>query len=314
MVVLLLGWARMTRVTLGLAFAVALVSATVAGCNGLGATGGCATLGNCGGDPTGNWKIQNVCQFAPVKPAQATDIGDFLSGSGSSTLTPPQPNASVLTQTSSGDWCSQLVYASDGTITNANLWHEAPSLRSGTVALLAQDPTMPGMPAAYTATYNFSTSMGSSDPQTPGEPRDVTHFAPNCLVANAARSAADPSKPPSCTELEGSLTKYFNAQTPPAFNDINCTQTADLGCDCNYFYTLAVVDNGSWAKSPTDPSTILETSTLITFNNQEMKAQDISQTLEVTFCSQNNQLELSGANGRDLNNLSGLRTLTLSRM
>jgi hypothetical protein len=311
-VVLLLGRARMTRVTMGLVFVLAL--AGLAGCNGLGATGGCATLGNCGGDPTGTWKIENVCQFAPVKPAQATDIGDFLSGNASATLAPPQPNASVLTQTSSGDWCSQLVYASDGTITNANLWHEAPSLRSGTVALLAQDPTMPGVPPAYTATYNFATSMGSSDPQTPDQPRDVTHFAANCLVANAARSAADPSKPPTCNELEGSLTKYFNAQTPPAFNDVNCAATADGGCDCNYFYTLAVVDTGSWSKSPTDPTMLLETSTLITFNNQELKAQDISQTLDVTYCAQNNQLELSGADGRGLSNLSGLRTLTLSRM
>ena len=54
--------------------------------------------------------------------------------------------------------------------------------------------------SAYTLTLaNFLTSMWPSERSpAPGELRDVTHFAPNCLVANAARSAADPSKPPSC--------------------------------------------------------------------------------------------------------------------
>jgi len=282
---------------LGLAFGCSL-----SGC-GTGAKGECPGLGSCGGDPSGNWKIANVCQYGPVRPSQPTDIGEFLSGAAP-TLAPPQPNPVLPVQTTSGDWCSSLVYPSDGTITNAALWHDPPILVDGAVGFMAADHS-------YTATYTFSTPVGPGDPLAPGA-LNSTHFAPACLVANGGKSMTDPALPPTCAELATALTKYYAAQPVPAFNDIQCAVTTDGGCDCSYIFRLVVADTGSWSVSG---STLLETSSLITFNGQEAKTQAPARTLEASFCAQPGaMLQLTGKDGSSLNGLLGLRSLSFTPM
>lgn len=274
----------------------------VVGC-GTGAKGECPALSTCGGDPSGNWKIANVCQYAPVRPSQPTDIGEFLSGAAP-TLAPPQPNPVLPVQTTSGDWCSSLVYPSDGAITNAVLWHDAPLLVGGQVAFTAADHS-------YTSTYSFTTPVDPADALAPGV-RNSTHFAPSCLVANGGKSMADPALPPTCAELAAALTKFYAAQQVPAYSDIQCGAAADNGCDCSYIFQLVVADAGSWSVSG---SSLFQTSSLITFNGQEAKTQAPARTLEASYCAQPNaSLQLSGKSGSSLNGLLGLRSLTLGPM
>jgi len=279
------------------------VVAVISGCSGKGAQGECPALGSCGGNPSGNWKIANVCQYSAVRPAQPSDIGEFLSGAAPM-LAPPQPNPALPVQTTSGDWCSSLVYPADGKITNAALWHDAPLLVDGQLSFMEADHS-------YTTALTFSTPVSPTDPLAPGD-RNATHFAPGCLVANGGKSMADPSgkTPPTCTELATGLADYYMAQGMlMSFNDIQCANAADKGCDCSYIYKLVVADAGNWSVSG---SSLFETSSLITYNGQEAKTQAPTQTLEASFCSQPSaQLQLTGARGSSLSGLPGLRSLTL---
>jgi len=279
-----------------------VVVVALSGCSGKGAQGECPALESCGGDPSGNWKIASVCQYSPVRPSQPSDISEFLSGAAP-TLAPPQPNPALPVQTTSGDWCSSLVYPNDGQITNVALWHDAPLLVDGQLSFVLADHS-------YTTTLTFSTPVSPTDALAPGE-RNSTHFAPGCLVANGGKSMADPTgkSPPTCTELTTALTAYA---MKAGFIDIQCANAADKGCDCSYIYQFVVADTGNWSASG---SSLYQTSSLITYNGQEAKTQAPTQALEASFCAHPGaQLLMTGARGSSLSGLPGLRSLTLAPM
>jgi len=265
------------------------------GCGGVGAEGTCPALDACGGDPTGTWKIIQACEYEAVRPAQPTDVTDYMGSPPiPPTLTPPQPQPTQLVPANSGDWCSSLDY-NDGTVNNVTLWHDVPVLQPGSEVAFNPDQS-------YTALYLFSTQ---GYPQA----RNTTHFAPICLTANGGD--------PTCTELAAGLTKFYapgggTPPPPPTFNNIECTTSpSDQGCDCTYFFALQVIDQGTWSRSG---DTIFEQNSNFTYNGGTLKLATPAQTMQVTFCQQGSTLELSGASGASLSDLIGLRTMRLQAM
>jgi hypothetical protein len=267
------------------------------GCNAEGAQGGCPALPVCGGNPAGTWMVTSRCEYEAVRPPQATDVVEFtgMTGPAAPTLPPPQPSPVVLQQTTSGDWCSSLVINPDGTVSNANLWHDAPALVSGSISLIAADHS-------YLTTLTFSTQDYSVD-------RNTTHFAPHCLVANGGN--------PTCDQLTAGLTAFYAPQMPgvPAnFASIACAAASDGGCDCTAVYNVQVADMGNWAVDQTDPTTLLQDSTVFTYNGVVAGGASPASTLRTSFCVEKGALELSGQRGGSLDNLLGLRTMTLAPM
>jgi len=275
-----------------------MVALAAAGC-GKGAKGDCPQLDICGGSPVGNWVVSSFCQVPAVRPSQSEDVVDFMTpGLQTPTIAPPQPNPVVAAQNTSGDWCSSLVYAPDGTVTNANLWHEAPEL------------PLDGNPPStmiFGADHTYLTKLVFTVPKG----WDRTHFAPRCLVANGAVA-------PKCADLGAALNAYYKPQmaVPATFGDITCTDSAaDGGCDCDYSVTIEVDDAGTWAVDPNDPTILLQDSTLLTFNGAVMNAQASTTMLKSSMCGTAGQsLELSGVRGGSLSNVQGLRTLAFRPM
>jgi hypothetical protein len=280
----------------------ALGAIATAGC-GQGAKGGCPALPACGGNPVGTWSLANdsdSCQFQPVRPAQTVDVTAFtgLTPPLPATIAPPQPNPVVAQQTTSGDWCSSLVYVEDPTpgVTNAVLWHDAPKLTAANITF--------GADFSYLSTLTFST-----DPKTDDLPvtRNTTHFAPRCLLANGATS-------PTCDKLTTALTAFYAPQNPSAvepaaFSQISCTgDAATTGCDCSYIFTVAVSDQGMWA---VNGDTLLQDSEGFLYNGAAVDSQAPSTTLESSFCAEKSSLQLSGARGGSLFGVLGLRTMEL---
>jgi hypothetical protein len=231
-------------------------------------------------------------------------VTDFMNTSSlAPTLAPPQPQATQLVQTNSGDWCLSLNY-NQGTVNNVNLWHDVPHLQPGTMVTFNADKT-------YQAVYLFSTNY-------PGA-RNRSHFAPICLTANGGN--------PTCDDLTAGLTKFYVAgnavqpvtptspapPAPPAtFGNIQCvTSRADQGCDCTYVYGLQVVDQGTWSSSG---GTILQESSNFVYNGLPSKLGTPVTTVQVTYCQLDATLELSGANGGMLSDLPGVRTMVLTKM
>ena len=277
--------------TFGLTGMVAL--AALASSCGKGAKGDCEQLDICGGSPVGSWKVSFACIVPPVRPAQTEDVIDFTASGvvQAPTIAPPPANPTVSTQTTSGDWCSSLVFAMDGTVRNANLFHTAPGISGGTMIFGPND---------YVTQLIFSNAKGVDSP----------HVAPRCLVQNGNVS-------PTCDNLAMGLTAYYKptAAVPPTFGDITCATASDGGCDCAYSVSIQVDDAGQWAPDPADSTIMLQDSTLLTFNGAVMNAAASTTRLKSSFCATPGQeLELSGYRGGSLSNVQGLRTLTLTPM
>jgi hypothetical protein len=272
--------------------AAVVASAVATGC-GEGATGGCPALDSCGGNPAGTWSVSQVCQYQAARPAQPTsDTIDFTGTNPplAPTLTPPQPNPVLATQTAAGDWCSSLVVTPDNRVANAALYHEAPKLIEGQLSF-------------FDADHSYVTKLKLSTKDAPPA-RNMTHFAPRCLMANAGN--------PTCEQLAMGLTTFYKPAAvfaEPAFQNINCVPAVDGGCDCSYIYVVQVDDAGTYAV--TADGRLLQDSSVFTFNGQTAFPQTPSRTIETAMCAANGALQLSGPNGGALSGLQGLRTMVL---
>jgi hypothetical protein len=278
--------------TLATLLTLGLLALPASGC-GKGAKGECPQLDICGGSPMGSWKVSEACQVPAVRPAQPEDVTDFTASGvvQAPTIAPPPPNPIVNQQTTSGDWCSSLVFAMDGSVRNANLFHTAPPLKSGTMIFGPND---------YVSQLIFSNPKGT----------DMTHFARRCLVANGNVN-------PTCADLATALNTYYKptAAVPPTFGNITCAAASDGGCDCTYDVTIQVDDSGQWGPDPTDNTILRQDSTLLTFNGAVMNAAASTTMLKSSICATPGQaLELSGVRGGSLSNVQGLRTLVLTPM
>ncbi|HVU52776.1 MAG TPA: hypothetical protein VHL80_18975 [Polyangia bacterium] len=286
-----------------LALVGASLTPTLSGC-GKGAKGDCPQLDICGGNPasTTAWQVSEVCQLPTFRPAQPTDVMDFQSTPPlAPTVATPQPNPVVAQQTTSGDWCSGLVFM-PGTpsfvVENVNLWHESPHIsgdlvnKPSTILLAGND-------------HSYATTLFLED-------QNSTHFAPHCLMQNGAVGAK-------CSDLASALTAFYTtAALPnidPTFTNIMCADApSDGGCDCSYTFNLEVQDQGSWAIDPNDATVLVQDSTVLQWNGTQMNAAASTTTLRSSFCARNGTLQLSGLRGGSLSSVQGLRTLVMTPM
>jgi hypothetical protein len=275
----------------------ATIAAVAAGCGGGGTEGGCGDTASCGGDPTGTWKVDGVCQYQPPVPDQPISLPEYTSGKVDPMLTPPQPQP-----TTSGSWCSGLIFvppnpqAPGGSIKTVNLWHDPVNFTSGTKTL-SQDHK-------YQSNLVFST-------------QSTTYFPTSCLQANGFN--------PTCAQLQSALTTYYvgaamqakvqSAYTAPAGVDpaagIQCVPTTDEGCNCHYTYQLEVADSGAWA---TSDGLLSETSASYTYNGVLNQTDQPTVPVVANYCASGNHLTLSGNAGTSLSGVVGLRTLSLRKM
>jgi hypothetical protein len=283
-----------------------LAALALAGC-GKGAKGDCPQLDICGGNPASMtaWLVTDVCQVDPVRPAQPGDTIDFTGTPPlAPTVAPPQPSIVAATQTTSGDWCSNLVLTYDESmnvynVTNANLWHDAPHF--------APPSTNPST-ILFGTDHTYLTKLQLED-------QNSTHFDPRCLVANGA----PPLPKGDCSLLAKALSAFYTAAmigaAPPDFSGIMCTGDPGVtGCDCAYTYNLEIDDSGTWATDPDDPTILLQDSTALQFNGATMNAEASTTMLRSSMCAQPGSLQLSGWRGGSLSNVQGLRTLGLRPM
>jgi hypothetical protein len=280
-----------------------LALVTLSGC-GRGAKGNCPQLEICDSNPASMtaWQASEVCQVPQFRPAQPTDVMDFQSTPPlAPTVATPQPNPVVAQQTTSGDWCSSLVFM-PGTPTfvveNVNLWHESPHISGDTV-------NKPSTILLAGNDHSYATTLYLED-------QNSTHFAPRCLLQNGAIGAK-------CSDLASALTKfYMTAALPnitPTFTNIMCADApSDGGCDCSYTFNLEVQDQGSWAIDPNDSTVLVQDSTAFQWNGTPMNAAASTTTLRSSFCAGNGMLQLSGLRGGSLMNVQGLRTLVMTPM
>jgi hypothetical protein len=254
---------------------VALVAASAAaGCGGKGTAGTCSTFLGCGGDPKGDWTLAMGCQNLIVTPYQPPSLPDQLAQPQTPTQAPPQPQP-----TTSGDWCSQLIYQPSidpmAAVKSVVLWHGPAAVHDGYLHVLES--------GTYTAQIQFLTD-------------EHTYFANACLT-RYERTA------PTCEKLGVDLAAY--EQTQPGFMfgaSMICTGDSSVGCDCHYQYQVQSGEMGTWSIDAASGTSIVFSS--ITRSEPQ----------SASFCQSGDSLELSGNDGTSLFSAAGVRSAQFARM
>jgi hypothetical protein len=257
----------------GFLFLALALAIGAAACGGKGTEGTCGTYPACGGDPMGNWTLSTGCQNLIVMPYQQPSLPDQLMQPQTATQAPPQPMV-----TTSGDWCSQLVYepATDPSmpVRSVVLWHGPPTVHDGYLHMRAD--------GTYAAQIQFITL-------------EHTFFASTCLTRYNAVA-------PTCEKLGTDLATY--EQTQPGFmfdQPMTCTGDPSVGCDCSYHYQVQSGEMGTWAVDPANSGSIVFSST----NRSEPQS--------ASFCQTGDTLQLSGNDGTNLFSAAGVRSGQFAR-
>jgi hypothetical protein len=245
-----------------------MLAGIAAGCDGKGTEGTCSTFAGCGGDPKGDWTLASGCQNLIVMPYQMPSLPDQLAQPQTPTQAPPQPMP-----TTSGDWCSQLVYQPSINpsmpVKSVVLWHGPPTVHDGYLHMKTD--------GTYTAQIQFITL-------------EHTFFANACLT-RYERVA------PTCEKLGMDLASF--EQTQPGFmfdQPMTCTGDSSVGCDCSYHYQVQSGEMGTWSMDPSKPSSIVFSSVTRT------------EPQSATFCQNGDTLQLSGNDGTNLFSAAGVRS------
>jgi len=255
-------WARSATL-----FAALCAVLAVSGCSGKGVAGSCKDIAACGGDPTGTWTIGNVCQFDVTSPPL------LMSPTAPGYLTPQTPALAdpAPNPTTAGDWCSGLIYlpppaAGMGSpVAGIQFWPAPLAFSGGSVA--------------FEADHNYTVITTLDAAQT-------THFSQACLQAYGAK--------PSCAELTTGLQTVSN----PNYQNLECRDASDGGCDCDYTLEGTGSDSGTWA---------VKGNQIIEYSSSSGKPPQA-----VDFCVDGSTLTLGGANGASLGT-AGLRSLTATK-
>jgi hypothetical protein len=287
---------RRPQLTL-LLIALAAGAAVALGCSSGGTEGGCGSIASCGGDPTGEWQVDGVCQYAPPQPDQPLSFPEYTQQPQDPTIPPPQPQP-----TTSGSWCSGLVYNPPGTgtpegaVANVTLWHEPATFTSGTMS--------------FTADHKYDAELVLST-------QSSTYFPVSCLQANGFS--------PTCKQLQRQLNTFFGAaamlkhaqsayQAPKTADPaagIQCAEMTDGGCICDYTYQVTVSDTGAWASNG---SLLSFTTEAYAYNAARNTPNAPTFPVLANYCASGNRLSLSGNAGVSLSGVVGLRTMTLRKM
>ena len=265
----------MTRSHITMLLAAALTSGLAgAGCGGKGTAGTCATYGACGGDATGNWTLVQGCENLVVSPYQQPSLPEQLQQPQSATIEPPQPQP-----TTSGDWCSQLVYepsiSPSMPVKGVVLWHGPASVHDG---FLHQNAD-----GTYDAEIQFRTN-------------EQTYFANACLTRYE-------SVAPSCAKFGADLVTYLQSQPSFMFDSAStaCTGDSSVGCTCRYAYQVQAPEMGTWHVDPANSATIIYAGATRT------------EPQSASFCQDHDTLELSGLDGTSLFSATGVRSALFER-
>ncbi|HVU52124.1 MAG TPA: hypothetical protein VHL80_15605 [Polyangia bacterium] len=260
-----------------LTLAAALSAGLVGGCGGKGTEGTCGTYPACGGTPNGDWSLMTGCSNLVVTPYQQPSLPQQLAQPQTPTVAPPQ-----VMPTTSGDWCSQLVYEPSTNpmmpVRSVVLWHGPPTVHSGYVHM-NDDHT-------FAASITFITL-------------EHTYFPSACIT----RYESNPSMPLTCEKLGIDLASY--EQTQPGFmfdQPMSCTGDINVGCDCSYHYQVQSGAMGTWGVDPANAGLIVFSSSVTT------------EPQSASFCQNASTLQLSGDNGTDLFGAQGLRSAQFARM
>jgi hypothetical protein len=277
---------RTAAKAIGLGVLLVAGAASLAGCKGKGAGGGCGMLGDCGGNPLGEWKISGICNF-PVAARPAQNYAN---------TTPyyqPETGAPAPAVTS-GSWCWDLQFDKDGTLISPAVPMPKPDVVVGGRILFNEDQTY-----IYELTAKSTTAV---------------HLARSCFGVNGADLTCAELAKKMETSTIGVNPVYTNDSggTKPAFT---CLEKGD-GCDCTFDYIEtdqnAVGDKGRWV---VDGNVIHHYS--ISGQGILFETHPARRTArDATFCvsDDGNTLELSGTNGQPLALKVGLRSLTLKRV
>jgi hypothetical protein len=254
--------------------ALALAVGLAAGCGGKGTEGTCSTYAACGGDPKGDWTLMTGCQNLIVMPYQQPSLPDQLMQPQTPTQAPPQPQP-----TTSGDWCSQLVYQPSINpsmpVRSVVLWHGPPTVHDGYLHMKAD--------GTYAAQIQFITL-------------EHTFFPSPCLTRYERMA-------PTCEKLGTDLAAY--EQTQPGFmfdQPMTCTGDSSVGCDCSYHYQVQSTEMGTWSIDQTKIGSIVFASV------------NRSEPQPASFCQNGTSLELSGDDGTSLFSAEGVRSAQFTRM
>src|SRR5579863_6886076 len=179
-------------------------------CNGLGATGGCPVIGDCGGNPVGVWQVEPAlsCSF-PVYSRPAQDYATPPYFEPETGATPPA--------TTSGNWCWDLTFDMMGNVATPSIpMANTDVIVGGTITFSADHSYVYSLTATSTTKFNVAKS---------------------CFGVNGAGTT--------CAELAvklensaiGANPSYMNlsAGATPAFR---CTDGGDE-CDCEFDYVEA---------------------------------------------------------------------------
>jgi hypothetical protein len=273
--------------------ALAAVALFLSGCKGKGATGGCGVIGDCGGDPTGAWLVQQSCTFLAVTrmaPNYANNAPYFEPETGAAT--PP---------VTSGTQCWDLSFDKEGSLATPKTPVANPDYVTAGIVTFLPD---------HTYTYAL-TAVSTTD----------VHIARSCLGVNGANLGPN-GTPTTCAiladkmnlSIPASTTTYMSLDGTPSFR---CVDGGD-GCDCRFNFTEvdtnSVGDKGSWAVEE-GTSTIHHYSIAGQGNFYETNPSRRT-VRDATFCvSPDKQtLQLTGTNGTALALKAGTRSLTLSRI
>jgi hypothetical protein len=252
-----------------------LATLAAAGCGGKGTEGTCTTYPACGGDPKGSWVLTTGCQNLVVMPYQMPSLPDQLAQPQTPTVAPPQPQP-----TTSGDWCSQLIYQPSINpsmpVKSVVLWHGPQTVHDGFVNVQAD--------GTYTAEIQFRTT-------------EQTFFDNACLT-RYERVA------PSCQKLGEDLGTYLMTNPSFMFGDASmaCTGDSSVGCSCTYVYQVQALEMGTWSVDPANQGSIVFASV----SRSEPQA--------AGFCQNGNTLQLSGDDGTNLFSAQGVRSAQYVRM
>ena len=260
-----------------------LVVALAAGCGGMGTAGTCMTYGACGADAkgvAGNWTLVAGCENLVVAPYQQPSLPEQLQQPQFVSQAPPQPQP-----TTSGDWCSQLVYEPSVSPTmpvkGVVLWHGPPTVSDGYLNQVA-DPT-DATQGTYSAQIQFRT-------------HEQTYFANACLTRFE-------SVAPSCDKFGADLQAFLTPQPGFKFDPTQptCTGDSSVGCTCKYDYQVQSGEMGTWRVDPANPKTIVFSGTSRT------------EPQSASFCQVGDSLELSGLDGTSLFSAQGVRSAKFQR-
>jgi len=263
----------------------------LAGCKGLGATGGCPVAGDCGGNPVGVWQINPTltCNFPVVsRPAQ-----NYMS--------PPyfQPETGATPPAvTSGSWCWDLSFSKD----MSGVMILAPA-----TPMAAPDVIVSGT-VTFRADHSYLYDLTATSVQ-------YFHVARSCFGVNGAGLTCAQFADQLKHSVIGNNTVYTNIDpTQPAF----ACQDAGDGCDCNFHYVeadasgSAVGDSGTWVQDP-GSNVIHHYSTGGQGNLNEMNPSRRT-VRDATFCVTDggHTMQLTGTNGQPLALKAGARSFTMS--